>query len=260
MRYFLLSEVPFGQDGDYSEQAMLACANGFLANALGNLQMRVLSLIFKNCEGAMPQPCPGESDGGEADGYSNAELTADDEALLLEARELRSKIAPLMATQQLHKACGVVDACVRSANKYIDEQAPWALKKTDLARMGTTLWVLAETLRHVAIVASPFMPSASTAMLEQLAVPEDERSLGNLTPPEAVPGGDQRSTADSLAAIQFSVKPGTAILKPTGVFPRIELDDGTDAAAAAAAPPKGGQKKGNKAPKKKKEKESKTAA
>ena len=152
--------MPFGQDGDYSEQAMLACANGFLANALGNLQMRVLSLIFKNCDGAMPQPCPGgeapaeAAEGGGCRYASNGELTADDEALLAAARGLAGQMAPLMATQQLHKACGCVDGVVRAANKYIDDQAPWALKKTDLARMGTTLWVLAEALRHVAVCAS----------------------------------------------------------------------------------------------------------
>lgn len=249
--------MPFGQDGDYSEQAMLACANGFLANALGNLQMRVLSLIFKNCGGAMPHPCrPGSDDSSneeQSTEYSNLELTMDDEALLQEARCLRDRMTPLMSTQQLHKACGCIDACVRSANKYIDEQAPWALKKTDTVRMATTLWVLAETLRHVAICASPFMPSASKAMLDQLAVPVDQRSLQHLTLPRDAAEDISPSTAETLAALSFAIEPGTPITKPVGIFPRIELDDaaGSDVGnAGGKASPKN----------KKKKKEGKTAA
>jgi len=202
VRYFLMSEVPFGSDGDYSETQMLACANGFLANALGNLQMRVMSLMYKNCEAAVPAP--------------EAPLTDDDRELLSEARKLAGRVRAHLAKQELHKACGAIDALVRAGNRYIDEQAPWALKKTDTERMTTVLYVLADTLRHVAVCASPVMPGACSRMLDQLCVPADRRSTKHLTPEETTEDGD---------LFKSSVAPGTPLQKPVGLFPRIEIEE-----------------------------------
>ena len=183
VRYFLMAEVPFGQDGDYSQTAMLATANGFLANALGNLQMRVMSLVHKNCDGQVPEPGP---------------LNAEDEAMLEAARTLQGKMAPLVACQSLNKACGEMEVVVRMANKYIDEQAPWALKKTDVPRMKTVLWTLMETLRHVAVCCLPLMPASADCMLDQLAVKPEHRTFA------------------SLALAEAMVSAGTPVVKPAG--------------------------------------------
>mmetsp|Transcript_35304 Transcript_35304/g.94575 ORF Transcript_35304/g.94575 Transcript_35304/m.94575 type:complete len:528 (-) Transcript_35304:23-1606(-) len=201
VRYFLMAEVPFGQDGDYSETAMLATANGFLANALGNLQMRVMSLVHKNCDGQVPEP---------------GLLNADDEAMLEAARTLHGKMAPLVACQSLNKACGEMEVVVRMANKYIDEQAPWALKKTDVPRMKTVLWTLMETLRHVAVCCLPLMPASADCMLDQLAVKSEHR------------------TFSSLALAEAMVMAGTPVVKPAGLFPRIELEETLTADTSSA--------------------------
>mmetsp|Transcript_57585 Transcript_57585/g.115633 ORF Transcript_57585/g.115633 Transcript_57585/m.115633 type:complete len:637 (-) Transcript_57585:263-2173(-) len=211
VRYFLMSEVPFGSDGDYSERAMLACANGFLANALGNLQMRVMSLIFKNCGKAMPSipHVPSDQELTSAEQQFHECFTEEDRAMLTCARTLRERMQAHIENQALHKAAGEIDSVVRMANKYIDEMAPWALKKTDEARMRVVLWVLADALRHVAICATPFMPAASNLMLDQLGVQPHKRDLGFL--------------ATSAVDSRESVPSGTEIAKPTGLFPRIEL-------------------------------------
>lgn len=234
MRYFLLSEVPFGSDGDYSEVAMLACANGFLANALGNLQMRVVSLISKNCNGRIPDP--GGSDLGGGAGVGGAGGAAEqregwpgcaragDLALLAEARGLAAAMAPHMDGLALHRALACVDAVVRHANRYVDAEAPWALRKTDPRRMRTVLWVLADTLRHVATCCLPFMPRASDAMLAQLGVPEGERGLRFL----AVHAADEANAP----------RPGAPVPKPASLFPRIAVAPAEAALAATTRAPK----------------------
>jgi methionyl-tRNA synthetase len=91
---------------------------------------------------------------------------------------------------------------VRAANGYVDHQAPWALRKTDLDRMRTVLYVLAETIRHLAVLIQPFMPSSADRMLDQLAIGEGNRAFADLGPAGAL-------------------IPGTALPKPEGVFPRL---------------------------------------
>ena len=193
VRYFLLREVPFGNDGDFSHRAMVNRMNGELANDLGNLAQRVLSMTAKNCGGAVPTP---------------GEFTANDEALLSEARGLYTRIAETMDVQTFHEALESIWTVVRAANAYVDKQAPWVLRKSDPARMETVLYTLAETIRHIAILLQPFMPDSTERMLDQLAVPAEARDFDSL-------GADHALTA------------GTPLPKPQGVFPRF-VEEETD--------------------------------
>src|SRR5262245_35550885 len=186
VRYFLLREIPFGNDGDFSHRAMVHRMNGDLANDFGNLAQRVLSMINKNCSEQVPQP---------------GAFTDADKRLLGSAHELLAKVRPLMAEQAFHRALEAIWQVVGDGNRYVDEQAPWALKKSDPARMATVLYVLAETVRHLAILVQPIMPDSMAEMLDQLAVPANARSFATLGE-----GG--------------ALKAGTPLPKPEGVFPR----------------------------------------
>ncbi|MFQ5773145.1 MAG: methionine--tRNA ligase [Kiloniellaceae bacterium] len=184
VRYFLLREVPFGNDGDFSHRAMVGRMNNDLANDFGNLAQRVLSMIAKNCGGTLPAPGP---------------FRAADEALLGAARGLVERLRAEYRVQAFHRALEGTWEVVGAANRYVDEQAPWALRKSDPARMGTVLYVVAETLRHLAILTRPVMPEATARMLDQLGVPEARRDFAALAEPLA---------------------PGTRLPRPEGVFPR----------------------------------------
>jgi methionyl-tRNA synthetase len=189
-RYFLLREVPFGNDGDFSHAAMLRRMNSDLANDYGNLCQRVLSMIARNCGAAVPRPGP---------------ILPADTALLDQATGLLDTCRKLMARQASHAALEAIWAVIADANRYVDTQAPWALRKSDPERMATVLWVLAETIRRVAILTQPFMPDASARILDQLAQPPELRDFASL---------DDRG---ALVA-------GTALPKPAGVFPRLVED------------------------------------
>ncbi len=191
VRYFLLREVPFGNDGDFSHKAMVRRINGELANDYGNLAQRVLSMIAKNCEGKVPAP---------------GALADSDGALSAGAQELIGRVREAMDVQAFHETLEAIWGAVRAANGYVDQEAPWKLAKEDPARMGTVLYVLAETIRHLAILTQPFMPDASARILDQLAVPEDARTFEHLGPDHAL-------------------APGTALPAPEGVFPRYEKDE-----------------------------------
>ncbi|MBC8129441.1 MAG: methionine--tRNA ligase [Rhizobiaceae bacterium] len=164
-RYFFLREVPFGQDGNYSHEAIVNRTNSELANDLGNLAQRSLSMIAKHCEGRVPLPGP----------YSEADATmlAASAALLQKAREAIDR-------QELHAMLAPIFAVVADANRYFAAQEPWALRKSDPARMATVLYVTAETLRRVAILLQPVMPTSTAKLLDLLGVEEDERTFGEL--------------------------------------------------------------------------------
>jgi methionyl-tRNA synthetase len=155
LRYFFLREVPFGQDGNYSHEAIVNRINADLANDLGNLAQRSLSMIARNCGGVLPQP-------GAFSAADRTILGAAD-AMMLGARRA-------MGTQQLHQVLNTVWSVVADANRYFAGEAPWALAKTDPPRMGTVLYVTAEVLRQVAILVQPFMPASAGKLLDQLAV------------------------------------------------------------------------------------------
>jgi methionyl-tRNA synthetase len=192
VRYFMLRELPFGSDGDFSHRAVVGRINGDLANDFGNLAQRVLSMIQSYCGGKVPE-------GADA---TTAEQRRSDGEFIGHAANLHHLVANEIDKQALNVALEKIWAVVALANRYVDEQAPWKLKKTDLVRLGQVLYVLAETIRHLAILAQPFVPQAAAKMLDQLAVPDDfeHRCFRAL---EAHP-----------------LKPGTLLPKPTGVFPR----------------------------------------
>jgi methionyl-tRNA synthetase len=183
-RYFLLREIAFGSDGDFSHAAMVRRINHDLANDYGNLAQRVLSMIAKNCGGTVPEPGP---------------LTDADQALLDSAHALLDRTRVAMVEIASHRALEQIWEVCGAANRYIDAQAPWTLRKTDPARMATVLWVLAETLRRLALLTQPFMPDASAKLLDLLAIPETERSF---------------------AALGAALPAGTALPAPAGIFPR----------------------------------------
>jgi methionyl-tRNA synthetase len=175
MRYFLLREVPFGNDGDYSHQAMVHRMNGDLANDLGNLCQRTLSMIVKNRNGVMPSPPSAPAD---ADKKILTRLDG-----LLESQRKHYDL------QQFDQALKEVWEVVGDANRYIDEMAPWALRKTDEVRMGEVLWVLAEILRQIAILIQPVMPAAAGNILDQLGIAEKTRGFDQLGEGGRLAGG-----------------------------------------------------------------------
>ncbi|MEH2477514.1 methionyl-tRNA synthetase [Nitrobacteraceae bacterium AZCC 2146] len=186
VRYFLLREVPFGQDGSYNHEAIVNRTNADLANDLGNLAQRSLSMIAKQYGGVLPEP---------------GDFTDNDKAILAQADGMIELARTAMSTQQIHQALNAVWAVVAEANRYFAGEAPWALAKTDPQRQRTVLYVTAEVVRQVAILAQPAMPDSAAKLLDVLGIPADERDFAAL-------GGATR------------IKPGTALPAPTGVFPR----------------------------------------
>ena len=185
LRYFLLRELPFGADGDFSHRAVIGRLNGDLANDFGNLAQRVLVMINRDCEAAVPHP---------------GTLADADQRLLDGARDLLENLRNHMNEQTFHLALETIWRVVGEANRYVDEQAPWALRRSDPARMRTVLFVLAETIRYLAILAQPFVPTASARLLDQLSVPQGSR--------------------DFRALEWAPLTPGTPLPKPAGIFPR----------------------------------------
>ncbi len=186
LRYFLMREVPYGQDGSFSREQIINRINSELANDYGNLAQRVLSFINKNADAKVPTP---------------GTLTEDDEALRKTLQELPDAVRAAFDTLAYSQALETIWAVIRAANVYVDKQAPWALRKTDPARMETVLYMLCEAIRRVAILTQPFMPTASEKMLDQLGVAPDARSF------EALKIGGR-------------LTPGTPLPKPEGAFPR----------------------------------------
>ena len=184
VRYFLMREIPFGNDGDFSHRAMVNRMNGDLANDFGNLAQRVLSMINKNCAAAVPSP---------------GSFSAADQALLGAAEGLYERLIGEIGRQAFHTSLESMWQVIAMSNRYVDEQAPWALNKSDQSRMATVLYVVADVVRRLAILAQPFMPDSCGRLLDQLAVPADQRRF---------------------AALDMRLSAGTALPKPVGVFPR----------------------------------------
>ncbi|WP_166295447.1 methionine--tRNA ligase [Bradyrhizobium sp. 2S1] len=184
VRYFFLREVPFGQDGNYNHEAIVARINADLANDFGNLAQRSLSMIAKQLGGVLPEP---------------GEFSDNDKAMLAQADAMLEASRIAMATQQIHQWLNTVWAVVAEANRYFAGEAPWALAKTDPARQKTVLYVTAEVVRQIAIMAQAVMPESCAKMLDSLGVPADARSF---------------------AAIAERIRPGTVLPAPVGVFPR----------------------------------------
>lgn len=184
VRYFLFREVPFGQDADFSHEALIGRLNSDLANSYGNLAQRVLSFIQKNADGVVPQP---------------HDYGPDDLAFLAKGEELLETVRKDMENLAFHRALEHIWHLIGNANRYVDEEKPWALKTTDEKRMNTVLYVLLETIRKVALLTQPFLPESSSKILDQLGVPESDR--------------DYEHWLTRLAV-------GTKLPAPQGVFPR----------------------------------------
>jgi methionyl-tRNA synthetase len=184
MRYFFMREVSFGQDGSYNHEAIVNRTNADLANDLGNLAQRSLSMIAKQYGGVLPEP---------------GDFSDNDKAILAQADGMLELARTAMATQQIHQALNAVWAVVAEANRYFAGEAPWALAKTDPKKQATVLYVTAEVVRQVAILAQPVMPASCAKLLDVLGIPESERDF---------------------TAIATRIRPGTQLPTPTGVFPR----------------------------------------
>lgn len=184
VRFFLLREVPFGGDSDLSRKSLITRNNMELANDLGNLCQRTLSLVARNCDGIIPE---------------RRALTEADTHLLGQV----SVLPELMAAQL--ERCALTDALedvwkvIRAGNAYIDHQAPWALRKTDIERMKDVLRVLLDALRGIATVLQPFMPQSMDRMLTQLGVEDGERTF---------------------ASLEILLPAGRKLPAPQGIFPR----------------------------------------
>ncbi|MHA1539091.1 MAG: methionine--tRNA ligase [Alphaproteobacteria bacterium] len=190
VRYFMLREVPFGNDGDFSKRGMVTRINTELANDLGNLVQRVMTQVFRNCDAKIP---------------AAQNKTAEDQAMLDLAYGLKDEMTKTLDVQAFNKALDAVWKVVTAANRYIDIQAPWTLKKTDFTRMEEVLYTLAETIRVIGICVQPFMPESGAKILDTVSVPLDARML---------------------SAIEKSpLVAGTGLEKPAPIFPRIQVEE-----------------------------------
>lgn len=196
-RYFLLKEVPFGNDGNFSRQALVERINSDLANNIGNLAQRTLTMINKNCDAKVPAP-------------KDEHLIDADEELMELVRVTRSDTGDEMIDRmmrcQFNQVMQEILSMASRANEYIDEQAPWKQKKENPERMEAILYHLAEAIRCISIMLQPFVPNAAAALLDQLSVPQDQRSFAHLTP-------------------TFALIPGTELPKPAPIFPRYQLEE-----------------------------------
>src|SRR6201986_19593 len=157
VRYFLLREVPFGQDGSYSEDAIITRINTDLANELGNLAQRLLSMLAKNLDGVVPTP---------------GEFTAEDTELLTIADGLLERVRAEFDSQAMHLALEAIWLMLGAANRYFSAQEPWVLRKSeaqaDQVRFATVLYVTCEVVRVAALLIQPVMPDSAGKLLELL--------------------------------------------------------------------------------------------
>ncbi len=184
VRYFLLREVPFGNDGDFSRRALIGRINSDLANGLGNLAQRTLSFINKNAGAVVPP---------------KGRLQEADLVLLEQCSQLPEKVRGAIGRLAFHEALDEIWRLIRAADGYIDREAPWSLRKTDTARMNSVLYVLCATLRSIGVVLQPFMPEQVGRLLDYLGV------------------GDDRS----LTILDSALAEGILLPAPAGLFPRI---------------------------------------
>ena len=186
LRYFFLREVPFGQDGNYSHEAIVNRINADLANDLGNLAQRSLSMIAKNLNGVMP---------------AFGQPEASDRELLEQAYGLVDKARAAMNDLALHTLLAETWKVVADANRYFASEEPWIKRKTDQARFEAILAVTAEVLRVIAIIAQPTIPESAGRLLDILGVPADLRMFSHTN-------------------AGYRVDAGTILPPPQPIFPR----------------------------------------
>ncbi|MGE4314358.1 MAG: methionine--tRNA ligase [Pseudobdellovibrionaceae bacterium] len=190
-RYILMREVSHGEDGNFSHEQATNRLNADLANGLGNLAQRTLSMVVKNGEGKI---------------VARSLLTDADSELLDAAYATLSAVREHAKSFRFNRAIEEIWKVVYKANAYIDEQAPWTLKKTDLERMNVVLSVIAETLRVLGILIRPLMPQSADRLLDQLKVEEGARDF-------------------AYATAEHALATDTLIDAPQGIFPRIEISE-----------------------------------
>jgi len=192
-RYFLLREFPFGQDGNFSRERIIAVVNSELANNVGNLVQRTLSMIQKNCDSAVPK-------------YNGAPLREIDEELKKKVQVTEKDTPEQVRKKYLNcKFQEIMMEIIEISswlNSYIDKEAPWVQKKSNPELMEAILYYLAEGIRCIAIMLQPFMPDSAEKILDLLAAPEDQRTFEHLKP-------------------KYTLKPGTKLPEPKAIFPRI---------------------------------------
>lgn len=191
-RYLLMREVAHGQDGNFSHEYAVQRINSDLANGLGNLAQRTLSMIYKNCDGKIP---------------TCGALNDDDKKLLDRAYNRTLDVArEEVDRMRFNRALEQIWKLVIEANGYVDAQAPWGLKKTDPERMGTVLYVLAEVVRVLGILIQPYTPESAGKILDQIKIDENSRDFSFLNE-------------------DHMLKSGTQIDQPEGVFPRLDTPE-----------------------------------
>ncbi len=193
LRYFLMREVAFGQDGSYSPEAIVTRANAELANSFGNLAQRVLSMIFKNLEGQLTP-------------FESAPL--DDELHVTVATACGDELPKAFEALDFSNGIEAWMRAVFACNQYVDEQAPWTLRKTDPDRMRVVLLSLFKSVRDLAIAIRPVVPTSADRLLDQMGIAPAERDFAAL------------ADRDWYARLVAS---GFVLSQPVGVFPRLEL-------------------------------------
>jgi methionyl-tRNA synthetase len=193
LRYFLIREIPFGQDGSYSAEGIVERGNGELGNAFGNLAQRVLSFIAKNLDGQLPG--------------IHGHTEADDALFEVVDKAVRQDVPAAFGALALNQGVEAWLQAVFACNAYVDEQAPWALRKTDPERMSTVLATLVINIAQLAVAILPVIPTSATKLLDLIGVPPENR------------------TYEGIGAHWYSplVDAGTRIDPPSPLFPRLEL-------------------------------------
>src|SRR5579884_699531 len=192
VRYFFLREVPFGQDGSYADEAIITRINADLANELGNLAQRSLSMVAKNLDGIVPEP---------------GDLTSDDTGLLAVADVLLAEIRSHFDAQAMHLALEAIWRMLGAANKYFSAQQPWVLRKSesqdDQTRFRTVLYTTLDVVRIAELLIQPVVPESAAKLLDLLGQPANARSF---------------------SAVETRLAPGMVLPPPTAVFPRYQAD------------------------------------
>jgi methionyl-tRNA synthetase len=201
LRYFLLREVPFGQDGSYSAEAIVARANAELANSFGNLAQRVLTQIVRNCGGRLP----------EIHGHDAADNQLFEAVCPTIGQAMPAAYEEFAFSRATESWMQAVFAC----NAYIDEQAPWVLRKSDPERMGTVLATLYICIAVLAVGIRPIVPASADRLLDAMGVAPNLRTF------EAILGHWYSPLAES----EFRLE------QPTPLFPRLELPEDEEEAA-----------------------------
>ena len=191
VRYFLMREVTFGNDGNFSKENLITRNNSELANKIGNLLQRTSSFVFKHCNASIPPVLPSYID----EAYNTP--------LLLDILSIQQQNITAMKEFQINKVLDNIIHITDQANIYIDKEAPWSLKNTDTMKMNQVLYNLLESLRFIGIMLQPFVPDSASKILDQLNVANDQRSFTYLSK-------------------KYALKPSSAIMQPIPIFPRFE--------------------------------------